>query len=100
MLFRSEMELVALPPRGVQRWLDQRLSHYLGTGPRASGAQGGISAGIDYRHPRSLGELFLPGDDDAWEADLLVWQGLALVGDNAQHARRRPLAASGAGRAD
>src|SRR5690625_4148126 len=87
------MELVALPTRGVQRWLDQRLSHYLGTGPRASSAQGGISAGIDYRHPRSLVELFLPGDDDAWEADLLAWQVLAVVDDNAQHAWLRPLAA-------
>ncbi|HLR56952.1 MAG TPA: exodeoxyribonuclease V subunit gamma [Beutenbergiaceae bacterium] len=88
-----EMELLALPARGMQRWLDQRLSHYLGTGRRASGDRGGISAGIDYRHPRSLVELFLPGDDDAWEADLLAWQVLAVLDDAAGNARLGRLAA-------
>src|SRR5699024_5807889 len=87
------MELLALPARGMQRWLDQRLSHYLGTGRRASSDRGGISAGIDYRHPRSLVELFLPGDDDAWEADLLAWQVLAVLDDAAGNARLGRLAA-------
>lgn len=87
-----EMELVALPTRGAQRWLDQRLSHYLGTGAASGRARGGISAGIDYRSPRSLVELFVIDDDDPWQPDLLAWQVLAVVDDNAGQEWLRPLA--------
>src|SRR5699024_10949490 len=72
-----EMEILALPARGMQRWLDQRLSHYLGTGRRASGSRGGISAGIDYRHARpplarGLGELLAAEPPGTFEMELLA----------------------------
>ena len=44
-------DVVAVPTRGVERWLAQRLSHRLGTAP---GRGDGVCAGVDFRSPRSL----------------------------------------------
>lgn len=70
-----DQEIVAVPDRGVQRWLDQMLSHYI---RNAGGRAFGISAGIDYRRTGSLAELFLDGRRE-WEPTSLAWQILALA---------------------
>ncbi len=40
-----------VPAKGVERWLTQRLSHRLGTGPRGGD---GVCAGVRFLSPRSL----------------------------------------------
>lgn len=62
-----EQEVVAVPPNGVHRWVDQMVS------------RGGIAAGIDYRHPRHVAELFLPDQPDPWDPAALVWHILDLT---------------------
>ena len=45
------VDVVAVPTRGVERWLAQRLSHHLGTGP---GGEAGIAANIRFDSPGRL----------------------------------------------
>ncbi|MXG89088.1 exodeoxyribonuclease V subunit gamma [Nocardioides flavescens] len=72
-----ERELVLVSARGMERWLSQRLSHRLGTSP---GRADGVTAGVDFRSPRSLvAELTGTGDDDPWGADRLAWPVLAVL---------------------
>ena len=72
-------ELVVVPARGVERWLSQRLSHRLGTGPRG---RDGVCAGVGFASPHSLVSLLLDrGRDDPWEPDQLVWPLLQVVDD-------------------
>src|SRR5580698_9974718 len=44
-------EVVAVPTRGVERWLSQRLSHRLGA---SNGAGDGVCANIDFPFPGGL----------------------------------------------
>lgn len=70
-------EVVAVPARGVERWLGQRLSHRLGVGPRGGD---GVCAGIDFVSPHSLVSMLLDRDrDDPWHADQLVWPVLRVI---------------------
>ncbi|QZY29299.1 exodeoxyribonuclease V subunit gamma [Nocardioides coralli] len=70
-------EVVAVPARGVERWLSQRLSHRLGEGPRGGD---GVCAGVRFLSPRSLVSLLLGRDrDDPWDPDRLVWPVLAAI---------------------
>jgi exodeoxyribonuclease V gamma subunit len=72
-------EVVVVPARGVERWLTQRLSHRLGTGPRGGD---GVCAGVRFLSPRSLVSLLLGRErDDAWDPDRLVWPLLATIDD-------------------
>ncbi len=73
-------EVVAVPAKGVERWLTQRLSHRLGTSP---GGSDGVCAGVRFLSPRSLVGLLLDRDrDDAWDPDRLVWPLLGVIDDS------------------
>src|SRR6478672_376668 len=70
-------EVVVVPAKGVERWLTQRLSHRLGTGPRGGD---GVCAGVRFLNPRSLVSLLLGRErDDAWDPDRLVWPLLEVI---------------------
>jgi len=70
-------EVVAVPARGVERWLSQRLSHRLGAGPTGGD---GVCAGVQFLSPRSLVSLLLERDrDDVWDPDRLVWPLLEVL---------------------
>ncbi|MBC9734290.1 exodeoxyribonuclease V subunit gamma [Nocardioides marmotae] len=73
-------EVVAVPAKGVERWLTQRLSHRLGTSP---GGADGVCAGVRFLSPRSLVGLLLDRDrDDPWDPDRLVWPLLGVIDDS------------------
>lgn len=73
-------EVVVVPARGVERWLTQRLSHRLGTGPRGGD---GVCAGVRFLSPRSLVSLLLGRDtDDPWDPERLVWPLLATIDES------------------
>ncbi|NYD43767.1 exodeoxyribonuclease V subunit gamma [Nocardioides panaciterrulae] len=70
-------EVVVVPARGVERWLTQRLSHRLGTGPRGGD---GVCAGVRFLNPRSLVSMLLDRErDDVWDPDRLVWPLLEVL---------------------
>ena len=73
-------EVVVVPAKGVERWLTQRLSHRLGTGPRGGD---GVCAGVRFLTPHSLVSMLLDRDrDDLWDPDHLVWPLLATIDDS------------------
>lgn len=73
-------EVVVVPAKGVERWLTQRLSHRLGTGPRGGD---GVCAGVRFLSPRSLVSLLLGREsDDPWDPERLVWPLLATIDDS------------------
>ncbi len=73
-------EVVVVPAKGVERWLTQRLSHRLGTGPRGGD---GVCAGVRFVNPHSLVSLLLDRDrDDPWDPERLVWPLLATIDDS------------------
>ncbi|MBM7368930.1 exodeoxyribonuclease V subunit gamma [Gordonia hydrophobica] len=77
-----QTEIVAVPERGVERWLRQQLSLRLGTG---SSGTDGIAANIAFDSPRSLLRQVIDGvatDPDAaesWFADRLRWPVLRVI---------------------
>ncbi len=67
-------EIVAVPAKGVERWLAQRLSHVLGSG----GAADGVCASVRFPSVTGLVEQALEhvapdGAVDAWRPERLVW---------------------------
>ncbi|GAA5164151.1 RecBCD enzyme subunit RecC [Ornithinimicrobium tianjinense] len=69
-------EVVAVPAKGVERWLAQRLSHRLGAGA----GHDGVCAGVRFLNPHSLVALLLGVDrDDPWHPDQLTWPVLRAV---------------------
>lgn len=46
-----EREVIAVPAKGVERWLTQRLSHVLGAG---DSGHDGVAANIDFPSPNRL----------------------------------------------
>ncbi|WP_415046178.1 exodeoxyribonuclease V subunit gamma [Gordonia sp. (in: high G+C Gram-positive bacteria)] len=74
-------EVVAVPERGVERWLRQQLARRLGT----SGHDDGIAANIDFSSPeRLLRETVVAVADDpdaaqAWYSDRLMWPVLQVL---------------------
>ncbi|MFC6851405.1 exodeoxyribonuclease V subunit gamma [Aquipuribacter hungaricus] len=77
-------ELVAVPARGVERWLAQRLAHRLG----ASGSQDGVCAGVEFPSPYRLltraTATVAPEQTEAlqaWTPERLVWPLLRAVDD-------------------
>ncbi len=74
-------DLVAVPTRGVERWLAQRLSAHLG----ATDGEGGVCANVRFDPPgRVVSDLLaavlgMPGDDDPWQPERLVWPVLRLL---------------------
>ena len=78
---RSRREVVAVPARGVERWLTQRLSHHLGAGAGGDG----VCANVVFPWPSRLvadavaaGSGIDPGDDP-WRAGRLLWSVLDVI---------------------
>ena len=75
-------EVVAVPARGVERWVTQRLSHVLGT---SLDEQDGVCANVRFPHPSALVADALARvaeiepDEDPWNPDRLVWPLLETV---------------------
>ncbi len=86
-------DVVAVPTRGVERWLAQRLSHHLGAGETA-----GICANVDFRGPRRLVEQVvadltdLDPDDDPWRPERLAWSVLEVLDAHLAEPWAAPLA--------
>ncbi|MCK6210145.1 exodeoxyribonuclease V subunit gamma [Georgenia sp. EYE_87] len=88
-------DVVAVPTRGVERWLAQRLSHHLGAGPDG---EPGVCANVTFGSPHRLvgdvltASLGLGGDDDPWQAERLTWPLLEVVDAVLGEAWAAPLA--------
>jgi exodeoxyribonuclease V gamma subunit len=103
-------EVVAVPTRGMERWLAQRMSDWLGAG---EGRGDGVCANVDFPSPRRLvGDAVatasgIEAEEDPWLPERAVWALLEVVdgclgepwlaslaahlgvtGDNADPARR------------
>jgi exodeoxyribonuclease V gamma subunit len=96
-------EVVAVPTRGVERWLAQSLSHHLGA--TASGDDG-VSANIDWPFPGALvymataaacgiatGDQWRTStDNDPWSPGRLVWPLVQIVDESLDEDFLSPLA--------
>jgi exodeoxyribonuclease V gamma subunit len=78
-------DVVAVPTRGIERWLTQRLSTRLGT---SSGATDGVCANVEFPFPgrlilTALAEATgLDPEDDPWLPERSVWPLLEVVDDS------------------
>src|ERR671914_1178672 len=79
-----EREVVAVPTRGMERWLTQRMAECLGATP---GRSDGVCANIDFPSPRRLvndavaaASGIEPGEDP-WLPERAVWPLLDVVDD-------------------
>jgi exodeoxyribonuclease V gamma subunit len=76
------VEVVAVPTRGMERWLTQRISARVGATP---GRQDGVCANIDFPFPSRLvagavaAGAGVDPDGDPWLAERLVWPLLRVV---------------------
>lgn len=70
-------DVVAVPTRGVERWVAQRLSHRLGAAAEADG----ICANVLFPPPHRLVSevLSTTADEDPWSPDRLAWHVLATI---------------------
>ena len=79
------MEVVAVPARGIERWITQQLAHRLGAtvaGGPAGGPAGesGVCAGVRFTSPaRLVAEIVGGRSEDPWAPDRLVWPLLAAI---------------------
>ena len=77
-------EVIAVPARGIERWLTQELSHRLGT---SAGRADGVAANINFLFPGWLvGRAIeaasgLEEDTDPWAPQRLVWPLLETLDD-------------------
>jgi exodeoxyribonuclease V gamma subunit len=75
-------EVVAVPAKGVERWLAQRLSHRLGS---AGGRADGVCAGIAFPSPgRVVGKAIgaasgVDPEQDPWRPERAVWPLLDVL---------------------
>lgn len=84
------LDVVAVPTRGVERWLTQRLSHRLGTRDRHGD---GICTAVRFPSPSALiVELGGRRLDDPWSPDATVWPLLSVIDDAADEPWCRLLA--------
>ncbi|WP_344246962.1 exodeoxyribonuclease V subunit gamma [Isoptericola hypogeus] len=73
-------DVVAVPTRGIERWLAQRLSHHLGTA-----AGDGVCANVDFGSPARLVAAAVTAvtgvepEDDPWRRSRLVWPVLETI---------------------
>lgn len=80
-------EVVAVPAKGVERWLAQRLSSALGV--TAAGSDDGVAANIAFPSPGALVAEVLAAaagiapDDDPWTPDRMVWTLLRVIDESA-----------------
>jgi exodeoxyribonuclease V gamma subunit len=74
-------EVVAVPAKGVERWLSQRLSGVLGAGPTGDG----VAAHIAFPSPTRLVDEAIAAasgtdpDDDPWTPQRVLWTLLDVV---------------------
>ncbi|MEO6120888.1 MAG: exodeoxyribonuclease V subunit gamma, partial [Acidimicrobiales bacterium] len=91
-------EIVAVPTRGVERWLAQRLSGSLGTSAGA-GATDGVCANVDFPSPGRLVEDAVAvasgvgRDTDPWLPERSAWALLDAVEEALDEPWLAPLAA-------
>ncbi len=89
-------EVVAVPTRGVERWLTQRLSHTLGTAPAGPGDDG-VCANLAFPFPGALlseataRAAGLRPDEDPWRPERCVWPLVELIDERAGDAELAPL---------
>src|SRR3954462_2389531 len=75
-------EVVAVPTRGMERWLTQRMAAVLGASP---GREGGICANVEVPFPRKLAADAVAAasgiepEEDPWLPERLVWPLLEVV---------------------
>jgi exodeoxyribonuclease V gamma subunit len=76
------VEIVAVPARGVERWVTQRLSHVLG----AAGGEDGVCANVRFPSPAGLVAEAVAATDDSpgeegnpWERGRLLWTLLEVI---------------------
>ncbi|MDH6281565.1 exodeoxyribonuclease V subunit gamma [Prescottella agglutinans] len=80
-----QREVIAVPAKGVERWLTQRLSHVLGAGDGGHGD--GVAANIDFPSPTRLIDQALATatgydvDDDPWHPSRMLWTLLRVIDD-------------------
>ena len=79
-------EVIAVPAKGVERWIAQRLSHLLGA---ASGD--GVCANVDFPWPSTMLDEALRASSpeleaavDAWAPTRLMWPLLEVIDDRAR----------------
>lgn len=88
-------EVVAVPTRGMERWLTQQLAGQLGT---SAGRADGICAAIEFPLPgRLLGDALAAGsgvdlDRDPWSAERLVWPLIEVTAELIDEPWLAPLA--------
>ena len=89
-------EVVAVPTRGVERWITQRLSTMLGT---SAGRHDGVCANVEFPFPgRLVGSALATAtgvdpESDPWSPERAVWPLLTTVEDHLAHEWLAPLAA-------
>ena len=77
-----QTEIVAVPTRGVERWLTQQMSLTLGASPERTD---GVCANVDFPFPGRLvgdavaGATDIERDDDPWRPERAVWPLLEEV---------------------
>ena len=72
-------EVIAVPAKGVERWLVQRLAHVLGAGERGDGICSGVEfPGVGRLVARAADPSGRP-EDDPWAHDHLVWSLLDTI---------------------
>ena len=87
-------EVVAVPTRGVERWITQRLSHRLGTGP---GRTDGVCANLRFPFPGALvggataQATGIDSASDPWAPERLVWPLIDVIDTRAEDPVLRPL---------
>ena len=75
-------EIIAVPTRGMERWLSQRMSARLGARP---GRSDGVCANVEFPSPRRLlGGVVavaagLPPDEDPWLPERALWPLLEVM---------------------
>ncbi|MEV0296844.1 exodeoxyribonuclease V subunit gamma [Nocardia sp. NPDC050710] len=79
-------EVVAVPAKGVERWLTQRLSGVLGvSGPASRRGGDGVAANIAFPSPAALVAEALAAasgirpEDDPWASERVVWALLRVI---------------------
>ena len=88
-------DVVAVPTRGVERWLAQRLAHHLGAGPADAA---GVCANVSFDPPGRLVPTVLAGvlgtdpDADPWARERLTWPVLEALDGAGHEAWFAPLA--------
>lgn len=90
-----QTEIVAVPARGVERWLQQHLATTLGTGPIGID---GIAANIDFSSPtRIVADIVArlskdPSAAENWRAERLMWPIVATLDEHLDDPRLAVLA--------